>query len=402
MTLQLQSNNGQFVHNNQTMAAGQGFKCVSKLWYDKTKSLDDGLKAIADDAAIRSDLMVPASNFRVEHRGNTIVLVIDGVDYAPTDYAWNQLAGKPYCNIGTSIVKELRNPMTYGKKIFERDSRDAELLAQCYMNGHRRLKADKVFRFRVDTNMVCRAVLTEDYSPISNVWYLETLQKFFKSFGGTEPRLSHWRGNADTVYGNLLIPDSCIEDTDSDYGGMVSMSNCEIGKRRLEQYPSIFRAICMNGCIWDQVKGTQISKVHRGEIDLADMRERIIKNITESIPLMPTIVAEFLKSKDKKLDKCPPAAIIAQIAKENGFTPKETREVGEQFVKFEADNRNLFGIVNAITRAGQVFDNDSWVSFDEIGGQLIMASEKTFTNLKDKAMMLTTEDINKIFGNTAA
>jgi len=399
--LKLETTQGDFVHKNQVMSSDDGFKCVSKIWFDKTKTIEQGLEAIAADAAIRNDLMVPASNFRVEHRGNVAVLVLDGVDYNPTEHAWKQLAGGPVTNIGHTIVNTLRAPVVYGKNVTERDAKDAELLASCFMNGHRRLEPKKIFRFRVDENMVCRAVLTEDYSPIDNRWYLETLQELFTAIGGTEPRLSHWRGNSDTMYGNLLLPDSCLNDTDSDYGGMVTLSNCEIGRRRLEQYPSIFRAICMNGCIWDQVKGTAISKVHRGQINLIDLKERILKNVNESIPMMPTIIARFLKTKEWKLDKTPVAKVVAQICKDYRLTPKQATEIMTQFKNHEMEFKSLFGVINAITRAGQVFDNDSWVAFDTIGGELAQLEEKQFNTLKDKANLLSDKEVLAAFGQSA-
>ncbi len=54
---------------------------------------------------------------------------------------------------------------------------------------------------------------------------------------------------------------------------MVSVSNCEIGKRALGSLPSLFRAICMNGCIWGQAYGEKIKVVHRGEIDLDQLEQ---------------------------------------------------------------------------------------------------------------------------------
>ncbi len=68
-------------------------------------------------------------------------------------------------------------------------------------------------------------------------------------------RLSHWRGDADTLWGNVLIPDTIRQESDSDYGGMVSIGNSEIRERRITSRPSVFRAICFNGCIWDREAG---------------------------------------------------------------------------------------------------------------------------------------------------
>jgi hypothetical protein len=399
MTLKLETTQGDFVHNNQEMAKGDGFKCVSKIWFDKTKPLDVVLGEMAKDAAIRYDVKIPAEKFNVKlNAAGQACLEVDGKEFEPTNHAWEQLAGQTICNIGTTIVKQLRTPIVKGKEVTHRDQRDAETLVNVFANGHRRLDQKKVFRFRLDQNGKCRAALTEGYTPIDNVWYLETLQSLFKANGGEEPRFSHSRGNSDTLYANILIPDTCIEDTDSDYGGMLSLSNCEIGTRRLTQLPSIFRAICMNGCIWDQVKGSEINKVHRGEINLIDLRKKILDNIKESLPIMPTIIAKFLATKDMKLDKTPVQNMIAQIAIDQKFTPKQSLQIVEEFKKFESSNFNLFGVVNAITRAGQQFDNDTWVQFDEVAGVMVTLNNNQFDRLKNRSNMLTNEDMGKVFG----
>ena len=55
------------------------------------------------------------------------------------------------------------------------------------------------------------------------------------------PDYSHWKGDEDTHdLAIFLLPDTIMDygqDDDTDYGGMVSISNCEIGKRRISQYP---------------------------------------------------------------------------------------------------------------------------------------------------------------------
>ena len=72
--------------------------------------------------------------------------------------------------------------------------------------------------------------MTDKYTPVDNRWYLEALKEFLP-----DARYSHWKGDEDTIFGNLLLPDSIMDygqDDDTDYGGMVSISNCEIGKRK--------------------------------------------------------------------------------------------------------------------------------------------------------------------------
>ena len=73
-------------------------------------------------------------------------------------------------------------------------------------------------------------------------------------------------------------------------------------------------------------------------------------------------------------------------------------EVLTQWIQHEREDRNLFGIVNAITRAGQTFDNTSWVKFDELGGDLIGMGESRWDAIKKRADTYEEKEVVAIFG----
>jgi hypothetical protein len=395
---------GDFVHSSQGTAGEQGFKCVSRLWYPKTKPLSEGIDQLVNDARSREDLLCPAKHMGmgINDDGKFVLEYIDGREFVPTPHAFRQLA--TWCKVSHQFIKDMTNPVRKqnGEIEYERDARDNETLLQVMRNGYRRLEAEKAFRFRTYTDGTLRAVLSDRYAIINNVWYLETLAELFREIGGDEPRLSHWRGDADTLYGNILIPDTCRADKDSDYGGMISVSQCEIGIRRLSQFPSIFRAICMNGCIWDQEQGTSIHKVHRGEIDLNDLRQAICDNIHSQIPLMAEGVAKFLALKDKVVAKDVKLAnIIAVIANEHKLSygqKGQAANVATKFLDFEMENENLFGLVNAITRAGQDYEPAEWVRLDSVAGSLMNMSDSGWDKLQARARAIDPKLYAKVYG----
>ena len=402
--LQGQTRVGDFVHQTQGTASEQGFKCISKLWYPKTKPVSDGIDQILDSARQREDILCPIKHMRLGlNDSNKIVLeYIDGREFVPTEYAFKQMGtwyGVPhtFLNVMTAPVIQQN-----GKVKFERDATDAEVLLQVFKNGARRVDADKQFRFRTYNDGTLRAMLTETYAIIDNIWYLEVIQELFKTIGGEEPRLSHWRGTADTIYGNILLPDTCRAEDDSDYGGMLSVSNCEIGTRRLGQTPSVFRAICMNGCIWDQEMGYGITKVHRGAIDLNDLRERIVNNINDQIPLLAEGVARFLATKEMKVDSGVKLsnifALIAYEQKMSFGTEGQASTMVKQYLNHEEGNKNLFGVVNAITRTGQLYSPDEWVRFDEIAGRMISLPQNKWESLQARAKAMDSDMVNKVYG----
>lgn len=384
---------GDFVHQGQVMGATQGFKNVSKIWLDKTISISDGIDKINADAANRHDVNVSAKNFKVVLDGDKPKLEIDGGKYTPTEHAWKQMC--LWFGVPQTFYNVMNTDIGGGKKIQKRDSRDQAILVDVFQNGHRRIDQDKEFMFRVDKSGSCRAMLTDRYAAIDNVWYLEVLADLFKEIGGDEPRLSHWKGDSDTIFGNVLIPDTCRSESDSDYGGMVSIGNCEIGKRRITQRPSVFRAICMNGCIWDQKWGANINKVHRGEIELVELRKTIVLNIHEQIPLMGEAVTRFLSTKDKVIGKVPLKNIFALLSQECKFAKEVCQEVVSQYSTYEQDNKNLFGVLNGITRAGQKFSPETWVEMDTLAGDMMGYSTNQWGAFLNRAENMDKKAIEK-------
>ncbi len=387
---------GDFVLKGQTLATNQGFKNVSKLWYDKCKTLDQGMEEIADQRRTREDIncKIKEVDFRVTD-GKFVVEFLDGREFIPTEKALFDIAR--WCDqTSVSFIKRITAPALKqnGSVDYNRDEQDAETLCTVLKNGRRRIDKDKEFLFRTYQDGTLRAMLSDRYAIINNLWYMEVIKEVLP--GGM---LSHWRGNADSIYGNVLIPDSVIESDDSDYGFMTSLSNCEIGTRRLSQYPSVFRAICMNGNIWSQTKGTKINKVHRGNINLLELKTYIHDNIMDQVPLAASLIQSLLDTRKLQLSSGDSLRnIFTIILGDEKLNKEEAKEVVTQFSQYESSDRNLFGIINSITRAGQKFNNDRWVDFDFIGGKLAAMNASNWDRIKSKAKNVTSDDIELVFG----
>jgi hypothetical protein len=406
--LQGKTQTGAGIIASQGGAADQGFKCVSRLWYPQTQPLSEGIDQLINDARKREDIQCPMGHMGLglNDAGNIVLEYIDGREFVPTEHAFKQYA--TWAGVPHTFLNAMTRPVVAqnGKVKYERDAQDGETLVKVFQNGLRRIEKDKEFRFRTYTDGTLRAVLSDRYAIINNVWYLETLAELFREIGGDEPRLSHWKGDADTIYGNVLIPDTCRAENDSDYGGMISISNCEIGIRRLSQFPSIFRAICMNGCIWDQVEGSKVNKVHRGEINLRELRADIAANINDQIPLIQAGVDKFLALRDMVVAKDVPLSnVFALIAAENAMSfgqGGQAAEMAKQFVEFESNDKNLFGVINAITRTGQKYDNNDWVRFDMVAGKLMNFTNSQWEGFQARAKAMDAAQRDKVYGVVAA
>lgn len=391
-------NEGDFVHKNQTMASNEGFKNVSKLWYDKTMSIDDGLNKISNASKEREDISTPIKNVKfVMNDKNRLALSYDNREFTPTDNAINQISH--WLDLPRNFFYKMTETVSKnnGDIQYKPDVKDTETMVDVFNNNIRRIDKEKVFKFRTYNDGTLRAMLTDSYQYIDNAWYLELINKFMPS-----ARLSHWKGDEDTIFSNVIIPDTIRQESDSEFGGMISIGNSEIGNRRFSQCPSLFRAICMNGCIWDQTKGNKLSQVHRGEIDLVVLSSLIIKNIQSQIPLVDHAIAAFMKTKDLKIDKANDnvLALFATIGKENGMTTGSRKsqvwDVMDQFKTYESQDMNLYGVINAVTRAGQNYDGASWVSFDEVGGKLMNYTTNDWDKLRNRANNMNKKDLEKV------
>jgi len=393
LTIKSNKSEGDFVRTLEG-ATGTGFEKgthVHKDWWAKTKTYEQ----VMEDAQIavqnREDILVEAKNISCVSEDNDFFIKLgDGRKFRPTDHAIEQFSVRTEVT-SSSFLREMRNIEGF-------DTHDANTMAIVGNNALRRIDGDKTFRLRTYTDGTCRAFVTDKYAPVDNRWYLETLAEFVP--GG---RFSHWRGDEDTIYGNILIPDTIMDygADDSDYGGMISVGNCEIGTRRISQTPSLFRAICMNGCIWGQTAGEKIRRVHRGNIDLDVLKLEIAKNIQHQIPLLAPGIKTFLATRAMDTGKASIKGIVAAVSSDYKLTKREASEFLDQYVTLESGERNLFGIINGLTRAGQVFDNKTWVKFDEIAGSLLNTSADRWATILRRADTFTDKDYEKVFALTA-
>lgn len=394
---------GDFVHEHQTMGTAEGFKNVSKRWLDTTISYDDGLKKLSEERQQCHDFMAtiaemhPAVNeagefgFRYEKEGKF---------YKPTEHAAKQVAIKAECS--TWATSELlTNPVNAkGQQKFSRDRQDSETLVTVLNNGFRRLPQKKEFLWRTMNNGTLRAMLTDQYRTVDNQWYIESLQKIIP--GG---RLSHWGSDPHTIFGNVLIPDSIREEQDSEYGGMISCSNSEIGERRIGCKPSLFRAICQNGCIWGQVAGSEIKQVHRGSFSLEWLFGEMKKVIDKQIPLIPTILKTFLGTKAKGWDGADIRPLFAQIALNEKFNKKICTDLlssyAEESKLTPEYNKSLFTVVNSVTRTARSKTLElpplEWVRLETVGGRLAEMNDRSWEALTGRAKTLTVDEVEKCF-----
>lgn len=393
-----QRRDGDFVHATQTMASNDGYRNVSKSWFDKTISYDEGFELLENDVEQREDYLVEMRELRFASEDGKFEVDYNGRKFTPTDHAISQMAANLLDGQGTAFIRYLSNDYEKGKKNITRDGQDADVLRHILQNGKRRIDPTKKMKLRTYSDGTLRAWLSDSYSEVDNRWYLEQVKNIIPV-----GRLSHWRGDADTIWGNVLISDTIREEFDSEYGGMVSVSNCEIGKRALGSLPSLFRAICMNGCIWGQAYGEKIKVVHRGEIDLDQLKLKLRNNIEKQIKLIPDGIERMLGIRAMGTDGVAMKNIIAATAQKERIDRSGASAILQAWVKDESKiapvERSLFDVVNSVTRAGQTLTNQRWVDFDKLGGRMLEYSDAQWDSIKTVASNLTDKDLKKVYSS---
>ena len=357
-----------------------------------------------DARSNRQDFTIPLRDFSLslDADGENIVGCIDGRDYVPTWHCLRQMAN--WHNLPIGILKNLTQPLlkANGDVISERDATDLGLLVQLFKNGIRdgRTDPNKLFKFRTYGDGTLRAMLTDQYAIVDNVWYLEHLTKVFADYTD-EPYFDHWATDGDTIHGNLRIPGIEVKRSDSEFGGMLFIGNCEIGTARISIAPAVWRQICTNGMMgW--APGLKWSKVHRGEIDLGGLAANITAQIAKQIPMITSgMEAMDAAHEHTPVDGVKISQIIAQVADQFKLTTGpngQARATVAEFTNHEASFRSLYGVVNAITRMAQDQEPAERLRLEEVSGELLRLDATRWNRLNVLAGSMEETKYNKILG----
>lgn len=406
---------------DHAVIAGQGaaspeFGHISQYWLPKCLTFEQGRAKLAEQQSQIEDFRDPLSRWEpVVNDAGAFAFKnkATGREYTPTDHALGLM-----CQVGRGMsdwaVRALREPIRHASKLeeggdnkailFERGRADAEVLrdyVRIHLFNPDRVDQEKTRLFRTWKDGTLRALLSDQYAIVNNGWYLDLLSKLIP--GGM---LSHWKGDADSIYGNVLIPDTIRAEKDSDYGGMLSIGNSEIGLRRISSMPSVFRAICMNGCIWEQELGVEVDIRHRGQINFEELAAKIKDNLEKQIPLLPVGIQKVLGLRAYGVGDTPLPNVFAQLSLDYSLGKKEVCGVQTAFVKEVSDlgaeeGRTAFGVMNSITRFGQTLDDGRWVKFDQIGGALANMSRDDWDKFRNRAANLSTKQVEKRLGDLA-
>jgi hypothetical protein len=386
---------GDFVHNTQTMDAN--FRNVSTGWTSRAAdphdsrvmTWDSAFEYLERERGQTRDLVSEFGRLQVVNDSQGVGILDDnGQRLTFSENSLDQFAN--WTDSGLTLPRRLLNG----------DESDRETLVSVFNNGLRKI-ADKKALIRLRNDGTARAFLSDQYCILDNRWFLECLRRLIP-----DGLVSHFRSpdNCDSVFFNVLIPDSMRAETDSEYGGMIACGNGETGERKLSTCPSVFRAICMNGCIWDEVKGTGIiKKVHRGTIDLNALGGLIRENLNRQIPLLGNGIDSMMRTRAITAELSPVPAIGSVLR--SLAIPGITRAAADTVVDSFANQRtetarvSAFDILQGLTHAAQTFAPGLQETTERAAGAAMQWTADRWQNVLAAARSITSDELSRVFIN---
>lgn len=402
-------NVGDFVHANQEMGTKEGFKNVSKIWLDKCKSYDEVYNELEFHKKNNKDLLIFPYQIRavVDEERQTLAFKVEDDQVEDSIYVGNEVSYKDlsyWFKTGTNAIADWLETAKLKKGREYKPSVEMLGYLAAIVNDSidNRMDPQDQFLMRFnENNHTLRCVKSSMYARVDNEWVLDQYRQLIP-----DGKVSHLKGDSDTFIANILIPDTIREEEDSDYGGMVSVGNCEIGRRILSFMPSLFRAICMNGCIWDQTKGAKDRVKHMrkgGEIDLKEIRTLMEKNLQEQIPLSTAYVDRIIKAKSFAWDGGSVKPVLAELSKRLSLQVAETRTIPDGYLseiqETPTHEKTGFAFINAITRAAQDkrLSDNQYENMNRAGGLLLEYDASDWDAVFTSARRWKAEAVDKLF-----
>ena len=365
---------------------------VAKRWQEQCITWDDLLQKLTISNDKNRDKLVEIDKISLqfdEAIGELVLHVENEGEFKLSKWVQSQLAQPGMTGLGYRLLG------------IGQDDYEKEQIASLFVHRFENFKIanegkKRMLRFRHDDgeNSI-RSILTESYNCISHLFLAEQLRKYC---GHKDTLISHFAESKFETSGgdfckfNAIIPDSMRVEEDSEYGGMIGVVNGEVGNARFKVMPSIFRSICINGCIWGSTSQEKfkISQVHKGQTDLEELGYKIGYNCSRAIPLLPVAGDDLLRTKILSCEIVgQEQQILLSLARKLQLGNEQKRNL------LGAHNEEMlsgaFGVINAFTRYAKELGQEQQTEVETFAGGLVES-----WNSKANAWELVQKNAEKI------
>ena len=339
---------------------------VAKIWQDKCTPLADFIDVVKAQAPFKSDVNKSESTIRLKDAET----LMDGTPL--NESGMNSL--RMFTDIPSSMVSFLQE-REYNDDLVkyvnaELDRREEE------WNSKGKEPRSFLVRTRKDDegNDVIRAIVSERYGVIDNHEAMEIIANSLPSLD--DALTSHFFNNGDDIYGNILLPDHMKSEPDSDYGVGIAFKNSEIRNSTFRISPFLFRAICLNGCIWGrQNSNINVNQKHFGKIDLVELQQQVRFAIQVALTEGNDMLTLMGHAKKVKVEN--PLATIAMLARDNKMTVAQGKMWHKGYLDSlqeshgDVHDKTAFGIINGLTRSAQDYSGATREQMETTAGLIL-------------------------------
>lgn len=232
---------------------------------------------------------------------------------------------------------------------------------------------------------LCRAVFKQRWlNLLDNFEVLDILRESFPAAhrngeGWGNALASHIQEDFDSMTGNLIFPDYMKQQPDSEYGVGIAFRNSEVTEGGgMEISAFLFRAICLNGCIWSR-RNSAIRVIEEGKesIDYRSLKAKIQQVVDIALSEGHDLLTRMGYTYEIPVPS--PEKVIAFLAREHALTQEQSRtwyhgyqtETIRDGAPFK---QTAFGVVQGLTRAAQCWQGDSRQRLEGLASALVAKS----------------------------
>lgn len=396
-------------HNALGLESTETHQHVSVIWQKQCLPLSEFAADIYEQAKYKHDLLLGADALRLNPDltlSNGMGFTIGGlksmprnrmkqgmVDYLAEDLAdYGNVSGEDvdraksdlahYLNLELDHLSLVRDN-TLSTRLAKKEAQIAEgglvpsrvkVLTSEVEELKGKIEDSKKFTVRTrrddDGNQVVRYVASERYGVIDNDTVMEIIGKSLPG-GYGDSFASHAWNDGDSIIGNVLLPDYIKNRPDSEYGVGISFRNSEVGRYRFVICPFLFRAICLNGCIWGRSNAViGVDKKHLGKIDIVEITAQVNDAVMIALNEGEQVLELFDITKEITVEN--QDKLVASLTKEYKLTVPQGRAwlnaIGEE------PGETVFHTIQGLTRAAQKFVGDSRTTMEETAGLILAPS----------------------------
>jgi hypothetical protein len=211
-----------------------------------------------------------------------------------------------------------------------------------------------------------RAVLTERYSPLDNRTLLECLRK------SLPPRLKvQWLSlDEESFHLRLFDPTLFCEVRSGDpLMAGLHIANSEVGKRSVTVDAIVYRQVCTNGLV-KLVKGKSLMQQRHIAVAPAHFVTLLRHALEQALTVSHDFLERMVWSSQQPIRDV--ETEMKSLASHWHLSQGFVEQVQSHLQNEEAHHQeNLFGLVNAVTRAAQTLDADRRYEMEVLAGKLL-------------------------------